>query len=843
MNQKISATETPNTYKVDAEISGEGLVNQCAATDVLIMLERRTKGKYMYGDGDFYRKQISENIIKPLQEKLPSGSRISVRVWANNKLNNEVIPFTDIDNANVSFMQNSDKLERTEDWDTRHFGYPSKEDNGFGKIIINAMRSAKPENRKVVVSYAGHGVYDTRRTQIFKSGWDTNERINFDESITKVWLQAVFSNYEFYSFEEANAKGRTTHKDGTQTFDGDTSLRYTPLGDEFATLGAAPFRMLRGADYFEDLPEAVSSGAYSQQLRTLASMIGSESGELEIKLTDNFVFDTEKTLQPGTQKIMFQDVGLQHPGGANDPEITYDAATGMIKGKNFRVPAVVRGRGTPSITFSYYVKAKSQDTGIDFNEFTPINSLATYFAGMNGGGLQTLPIPQVKIPGAIYTLNRQWADGVTPADKQRQTLLSLIRKDARGTAVVQSKVYKSEQNAAFTAVPVYNEDGVAYEYSVVENGLPDYLGTEMRYNNQTGHSGIKGASAAQEMKAPITVYGYPLPVDFTVRKLWENTPKDQRKPVTVQLQGKVNGQNVNLADLGVKETSVQLTAEHNFAHVFTGLPAFKDGVKISYSVTETQLGGAAVDSNEFQTQYAYAGTFAAITNIKTSEVTVVNERLYNLKVLKRDSDTQNQGKLKAKFELKRVENGAAGKPAKEVAVQNGSGYTLQDSGADGLTISDLAVGTYKLYELEAPEGYQKLDGPITIQIEKDGKAAVTMPQQPPANSAGGAGSGTAAGGAAGTAGAVGGVGTAPAGSGAAGSAAEASGISVEETTYDPDSRTISLIVRNHKTVEIPGQFPLTGGAGFWIFIAVGGVFVLLSLLWMNRSLRPARVRE
>ncbi|WP_353065107.1 MSCRAMM family protein [Arcanobacterium hippocoleae] len=804
LNQEIVPAGAPNTYQVNATISGAGMVNQRVATDVLIMLERRKQGVDMYGDGNFYRDQISKHIIQPLQAKLPAGSRISVHVWGTdavyrNVSNSEVMPFTDIQNANAVFMQNSGKLNYATDWHTRHFYYPGNEKYGFSKIILDTMNKSNQNSRRVVVSYAGHGLNDYKHNpSILASEWNNNDSANFHQPQNKTYLREIMRDYEFYSFEEAGAQGRTRHLNPkfdpndpsspqyNYEFDKDRWTRFTPLGDEFYTIGEAvgvqESHMLQATSYFEEIKDAVDSGQYSLQLQKIADMIGSENGKLELKLSNNVIFDAAKSLKAGTNKIEFKSIGLLKPGNGKDPEISYNQATGMIEGKNFQVSPVNGGKANPSITFSYYLKAKAE--AAELNKYQPINSFARYNAGINSGGVQMLPIPQVKIPGAIYTLNRQWHRDVSESDKNRQTLVSLIRKDNKGTAVVQSKIYKSEANTAFEAVPVYDENGIAFEYSIVENGLPEYLGTEMQYNNQTGYTAIKGADAGTQMRTPVKLYGYPLPVEYAVRKLWENTPADQRKAVTLQLQGHIGEQAVNLTELGVAATTVELNNSKNFVHVFKNLPALKEGQKIRYSVIETALDGKAINPEEFQAQYAYSNTSATITNIKTSEVTIANKHANYLKILKRDAETGVVQPLNARFEIQKLTaDGSSADPNYRYA-----GWTYQNNN-DGLAINhDTPAGKYRLTELIAPAGYEKIAAPIIFEIPAKYTSEIVINK-------------------------------------------------FAKLSYDTATHTYLLTVTNNRITEIPGRFPLTGDIGIWIYIGIGAIIATIAIIWLRRRTR------
>ncbi|WP_353066037.1 hypothetical protein [Arcanobacterium hippocoleae] len=118
VKQVISPTNTLGKYKVDVTISGEGMKNSAPVTDVLVMLERRTKDKFMYGDGDFYLQQIIDNVIEPLKTTLPQGSRISVMRWANNQdwANDGdkglVIPFTPLNQAQSALTKKLSVLKK-----------------------------------------------------------------------------------------------------------------------------------------------------------------------------------------------------------------------------------------------------------------------------------------------------------------------------------------------------------------------------------------------------------------------------------------------------------------------------------------------------------------------------------------------------------------------------------------------------------------------------------------------------------------------------------------------------------------------------------------------------------
>ncbi|XCB29747.1 prealbumin-like fold domain-containing protein [Arcanobacterium hippocoleae] len=123
-----------------------------------------------------------------------------------------------------------------------------------------------------------------------------------------------------------------------------------------------------------------------------------------------------------------------------------------------------------------------------------------------------------------------------------------------------------------------------------------------------------------------------------------------------------------------------------------------------------------VNAADYRTEYDFGDTHATVANVKTSEVTVVNERQENLKILKRSvnsaGEVDENEPLNAQFKLEKLR--ADGKTADQ-SFAAAEGWTYQDN-TDGMTVNAVVAGKYRLTELKAPDGYQQLAQPIEFEI-------------------------------------------------------------------------------------------------------------------------------
>ncbi|XCB29746.1 SpaA isopeptide-forming pilin-related protein [Arcanobacterium hippocoleae] len=597
VQQVVSPAGILGKYKVDVTLSGNGLKNQSPKTDVLVMLERRN-GTYMYGDKQFYASQLKENVIRPLKDSLPAGSRISIWTWADNTNWGDILDgFRPLEDADVLLAQRQDKLDsHIGTWPTRHFGNPNDQKKSFPGIVETAMAKAGQSgqgSRKVILSIAGLAIHNPiKKHHIFKPDWDNNEEKNF--LTNERGFEQMLRKYEFYGFNESGYR---------LSIDNETN--FTPFGDALATAclrnsdipcideshivmveddmeklfdkQVSRFNPATGKNETVTAAGAVNSGKYGQMLTGLVQKIGSGSANFEIALAENVLLDKAATVGADGAITFTQNGVLPADGAHKAAAIRYDAAQKQILGSGFRINRDTQG--TPKISFSYYVNSNVNTAQL--NKFAPINTGAALLLTDSLSDRIPIPIPQVKVPGAVYSLSREWAAGV-PESLKAPSLISLVRTD--GT-LVESKILGSESNNAFQEVPVFGSDGKIISYSVLESGLDNRLESQIQYNTDASYTGVQNGSAKINILTGIRM------IDFLVRKVWENTPENQRSEVTVSLQASAGGKNIPLADLGIKTTETKLNAGNNFTAVFADLPDINSkSERVSYTVSETALG-------------------------------------------------------------------------------------------------------------------------------------------------------------------------------------------------------------------------------------------------------------
>lgn len=121
---------------------------------------------------------------------------------------------------------------------------------------------------------------------------------------------------------------------------------------------------------------------------------------------------------------------------------------------------------------------------------------------------------------------------------------------------------------AFTDLPKYRDDGIEIVYSIVENAVECYSTEYDGYNVINSYT--------------------PEELSITVTKAWEgdNTkPKNSghRVPVTILLY----------ADGELLDVTLVLSEDNNWTGSFTGLPKYKDGQEIVYTIDELMEGSLA----------------------------------------------------------------------------------------------------------------------------------------------------------------------------------------------------------------------------------------------------------
>ena len=163
------------------------------------------------------------------------------------------------------------------------------------------------------------------------------------------------------------------------------------------------------------------------------------------------------------------------------------------------------------------------------------------------------------------------------------------------------------------------------------------------------------------------------------------------------------------------EAAVQLDEEGYVTNlnVFTVTPILDNG---TLTVGGTPVGGSHQDGYEYSVSYQIGEVTGRNENIRTD--TVTNSRP-GIKLYKSDwSGSWNSGALNAAL--------SGAKLTLKDSAGNDVAAASSTSGSDGLiTIAYLNAGTYTLTEVETPNGYVRLDSPITITMDDDGAVSVS----------------------------------------------------------------------------------------------------------------------
>ena len=194
----------------------------------------------------------------------------------------------------------------------------------------------------------------------------------------------------------------------------------------------------------------------------------------------------------------------------------------------------------------------------------------------------------------------------------------------------------------------------------------------------------------------------------------------------------LNGETVDKSNYEVKTTGLTdgCTFEVVFAQAFCDTLKANDKIVISYTATvnENAVIGSDGNPNNSHISYGEDGKYKSTpseTKTFTWEINVF--KFYQ-------KDDQKLGRAGAKFTLSKNENGL---PAISLIKVENNVYRLAKEGETGtvteiitddtgrFTIKGLDSDTYYLTETEAPQGFNKLAGPVKVVINSDGKVNVT----------------------------------------------------------------------------------------------------------------------
>lgn len=190
----------------------------------------------------------------------------------------------------------------------------------------------------------------------------------------------------------------------------------------------------------------------------------------------------------------------------------------------------------------------------------------------------------------------------------------------------------------------------------------------------------------------------------------------------------------NVETTNLENTDPKCTFHINFIQTLCDRLAANDTITVTYSATLNENAVIAGEGNKNETWLKYGdsqSTQPSTTNTKTFEMNVFKY------TENRTDKTKKDGLEDAVFTLKKVGETNTINFVKEKSDEiYGDIYRVAKRGETGtvatitspksgkFTIQGLGAGTYYLTETKQPDGYNKLSGPVTVVIDKDGQVKV-----------------------------------------------------------------------------------------------------------------------
>lgn len=225
-------------------------------------------------------------------------------------------------------------------------------------------------------------------------------------------------------------------------------------------------------------------------------------------------------------------------------------------------------------------------------------------------------------------------------------------------------------------------------------------------------------------------------------KMTEGLTFDENS-VNVSLHKKATSDEKTLTktkDYSVDTTNLESTGPKCTFHInFTkelcdGLKA-DDTITVTYSATLNENAVIAGKGYENETWLKYGDS--QNTQHKTTTTKAFEMKVFKFYIDKNDSNTE-KGLAGATFKLTKDSQDAVNigfvKTSNETATddvyrvakrgETGTVATITSPKSGKFTIQGLGAGTYYLTETKQPDGYNKLSGPVTVVIDKDGQVKV-----------------------------------------------------------------------------------------------------------------------
>ncbi len=258
------------------------------------------------------------------------------------------------------------------------------------------------------------------------------------------------------------------------------------------------------------------------------------------------------------------------------------------------------------------------------------------------------------------------------------------------------------------------------DITVREAKVPDgYSGSgDIVLGYSDGVLAILNSSTARFSNNVLAIPNTSKVTSVTVSKTWLCADYN-RKDIEIQLLA--NGRPVNTLFPSIA-AAVILNEENGYSHTWEDLAAYANGAEISWSVRETKIGDEVCRSDfTFPSWLVYYG-IAQITYDSDGYVESVHIPVSNdiKRTVLRITKTDMSKKITlggAIFSIIRVDETLEPIPGL-------SEVSLATDYSGTLIFEDLDLGTYRITEVQAPSGYEKINSPVYVTLNGDGSVTV-----------------------------------------------------------------------------------------------------------------------
>ena len=223
-----------------------------------------------------------------------------------------------------------------------------------------------------------------------------------------------------------------------------------------------------------------------------------------------------------------------------------------------------------------------------------------------------------------YSVEKKWNDNNNQDGKRPGSIQVQLKTGTANIDEVKTLNSANDWKYTWTNLQKY-ENGKEIKYTV-EEVVPE--GYTASYNTET------------EGKTIITNTHTPEETTYNVEKVWnDNNNQDGKRPTSIQVQLKVNGNN--------KGEAITLNEDNNWKNTWSNLPKFENGVEIKYTVEEVNVPKDYTESYNTNTEEK-----TIITNTHQIE-----ETTYSVEKVWNDNNNQD-GKRPTSIQVQLKANGS-----------------------------------------------------------------------------------------------------------------------------------------------------------------------------------------